>query len=344
MNRPVPFRFHRNNDYSPSRLDRANYGRANWGRTHCYRINCQASSPTHLSLPVRSAFTLVELLVVIAIIGILIAILVPAVQMVRESARRSQCGSQMRQQSYAVLQYEFSNRRFPPGFVWPDRTLWQAFTLPYLEQKVLYETLEFGAPYTSGPNAAACGTFLPVFQCPSADRVEPIDFEGIPKRMPCTYLACGSGTAQAETGTGELLGAVGQNGVFYQNSQTRHAELSDGASQTIMIGEALFLADVTGIDNEGDNQAIDHWYIGSTDDLTAKNASEALGSTAVPINAFSLDLDIERKEISFSSRHPSGAQFIFMDGHLEFLSESIDAQIFSAMGTRNGGEIIGDEY
>ena len=288
-----------------------------------------------------TGFTLVELLVVIAIIGILIALLIPAVQMVREMARRSQCANQMRQQSYAVQQYELSMRRYPPGFVWPDRTLWQAFILPFMEQRNLHQTIEFGAAFDSGPNALACGTLIREFQCPSADRVEPIDFEGIANRMPCTYLACGSGTAEAETGTGELLGGLNQTGCFFQNSEVRHRDLPDGASQTIMIGEALFLADVTGIDNQGDNQAVDHWYIGSTDNLIEKNASEALGSTAVPINAFKREmLDIERKEISFSSRHPTGAQMIFMDGHLEFLPESIDAQVFSAMGTREASRIV----
>lgn len=291
-----------------------------------------------------SAFTLVELLVVLTVIGILLAILLPAAQMVRESARRTQCANQLRQQGTAVTHYEGAHRKYPPGFIWPDRTLWQAYLLPYVEQNNLYETLEFGNPYDSGPNAIACGTTLSVFQCPTAGDLTKIDFEGVNNRSPSTYLACGSGTAVAETGTGELLGGLNQNGCFFQNSKLKNRDISDGTSQTIMIGESLFLADVIGIDNQGDPQAIDHWYIGSTDNLIEKNASECLGSTAVPINAFKTELDIERKEISYSSYHPGGAQFVFMDGHIEILSPSVNARIYSAFGTRNGKEIIGEEY
>ena len=293
----------------------------------------------------RCAFTLVELLIVIGVIGILIALLIPAVQMARSAARKTQCANQLKQMGVAMTDYEGAHQKYPPGFVWPDRTLWQSFILPNIEYNHLYQSLKFGMPFDNGANETACGVQIKIFQCPAALDLEPRDIEGIDGRQPSTYLACASGTAVRETGPSPLVGDLNADGCFFNNSAIRHSDIRDGLSATIMIGESLFLADVLGIDQEGDDQFVDHWYIGSTDNLPAKNASEALGSTAVPINAHTMDsLDIEQKELAFSSNHFSGAQFVFMDGHVEWLSRSIDTTIYSSMGTRYGQEIASGEY
>ncbi len=313
-------------------------------RPQSFRLTRSSRRP--VSWERRSGFTLVELLVVIAIIAILIALLIPAIQMVRASARKAQCANQIRQMATAMTAYETAHKKFPPGFVWPDRTLWQAYLLPHIELNALYQTLEFGQPFDGGgANTAACGTPIALFKCPMAGDLEPIDFEGIDNRQPCTYLVCASGTAVRETGSTPLIGDVDADGCFYNNSETRTNDVRDGLSSTVMLGESLFLIDRVGTDNEGDPQAVDHWYIGSTDNLPAKNGSEALGSTAVPINAHeNQSLPIEEVEISFSSNHFSGAQFAFMDMHVEWIADSIDPTIYSAMGTRWGKEVVSDEY
>jgi prepilin-type N-terminal cleavage/methylation domain-containing protein/prepilin-type processing-associated H-X9-DG protein len=288
----------------------------------------------------RSGFTLVELLVVLAVIGILLGLLFPAIQAIRESARRTQCSNQIRQQIVALLNFHEANQKFVSGFEWPSRTLWQARLLPYLEQDNLYSTLQFGQPWNTGANALACAVPLPVFQCPSQPTVSITDFEGIPDRQPCNYLACATGTLTRESGPAPVVGSPRVDGMLFQNSAVRMADVRDGSTQTIMLGEAIFDYQLIGTDPMGNEQAVDHWYIGSTDELNGINASECLGSAAIRINLFrnkALD-DIESKELSFSSYHPAGAMFAFVDGHVEFVRESIGLDILGAWGTRDGGE------
>ena len=290
----------------------------------------------------RCGFTLIELLVVIAIIGILIGLLLPAVQAVREAARRTQCGNQLKQMITAIHHYHDTRQKFPPGFEWPDRTLWTARILPFMEQQTLYDTIQFGLPWDSGPNAAACGVLIPTFQCPSQPVPPPQDFEGIPNRQPCTYLASATGINTRESGPSPVIGDPNRDGMLFNNSQTKFADVLDGTAHTIMLGEAIFNIDIRGIDPVGNSQAVDHWYFGSTDQLNGINASECLGSTAIPLNLYrnkALD-DIESKELCFSSYHPQGVQLAFVDGHIEFVNETIDIDIMKARGTRSGRETI----
>ena len=110
----------------------------------------------------------------------------------------------------------------------------------------------------------------------------------------------------------------------------------------MILGESLHRYDIQGIDQDGNQQGVDHWYFGSTDELAGINASEALGSTAIEINAlFNADQTIDEKELCFSSNHPSGAHAAFADGHVAFISEMIDRRVWSTMGTRSGGEPSG---
>ncbi len=293
-----------------------------------------------VSRGIRQGFTLIELLVVLAIIGILIGLLFPAIQAIRESARRTQCSNQIRQQIIALLNHHEANQKFVSGFEWPARTLWQARILPYLEQGNLYSTLQFGQPWDTGPNALACATPLPVFQCPSQPTVSITDFEGIADRQHCNYLGCATGVLTRESGPSPVVGDPRIDGMLFNNSAIRMADVRDGSTQTLMLGEAIFDYQLVGTDPEGNEQAVDHWYIGSTDQLNGINASECLGSAAIRINLFrnkALD-DIESKELSFSSYHPAGAMFAFVDGHVEFVRESIGLEILGAWGTRDAGE------
>ena len=131
------------------------------------------------------------------------------------------------------------------------------------------------------------------------------------------------------------------DGVMFNNSRILIEHIKDGSSNTTMLGEAIFDRENLDTDFEGNTQAVDHWYIGSTDSLYGINASECVGSTAVPINAIKdSTLDIDQKELCFSSNHPGGANFAFADGHAQFIRETIDRTTFSHLGTRLGGEVV----
>lgn len=289
-------------------------------------------------------FTLVELLVVIAIIGILIALLLPAVQAAREAARRAQCQNNLHQIGIALHNYHDTNRKFPPGITWPNRTFWSGHLLPYLEQRPMYEMLDLDLMWNTSPNNEACGTYLSMFRCPSTTAPRHITAQGIPDRVPCNYLACTSGTvtresAPAGSGPSPLAGSPDSNGIFFVNSATKLADIVDGSSSTVAVGETVFIFKGHGPDHSGRNQFLDHWYIGTLEGC-GNEVSESMGTTGVAINAFELPVFVDEKELSFSSRHPAGSQVVLADGSVRFISEGIDRSTWSALGTRDSGEVV----
>lgn len=294
------------------------------------------------------AFTLVELLVVMAIVAILIALLLPAVQAAREAARRIQCSNNLHQMGIALHNYHSSQRSFPAGIVRPNLTFWSGSLLPHLEQAPLFNSLDFSRPWeeAGSGNAAACATFLSVYRCPSSAAAEHVNVQGVPGRVPSNYLAVGSGTDRRESGTVlNHLGLPQRNGLMFVNSFTRVADVLDGTSNSLAIGEALFRPDIIGLDlDESFNQIVDHWYIGSDGVIWVpggmREVSEAVGSSGVPLNGMTMNIPIDEKEIGFSSRHVGGVLFVFADSHVNFLSENIDRQVLSHLGTIAGGEVV----
>lgn len=309
----------------------------------------------------RCGFTLVELLVVIAIIGILIALLLPAVQMVREAARRVQCANNVRQQVFAMLNYEDAHRKLPPGFTSPGMTMWSGFILPFIEQNNLYSQIDIDGPWsnyyaTNPANPAALSAYIGLFQCPSSN-VERVQYDPLvdADRVPCCYLACASGLNNRESGDkpwcgmDAFEGLPASDGIFYQNSYTELAEITDGLSNTLMLGESLPDQTLFNDDYSGNPQKVDHWYIGSGELATypeigsfnSAECSECLGSTACPINSIKIpDSPANDKELSFGSNHPQGVNMGFADGHVKFVVETIDLQVWSAIGTRGEGEPV----
>lgn len=196
----------------------------------------------------RLAFTLVELLVVIAIIGILVALLLPAVQAARESARRMQCTNNIKQLSLAMHNYESSHRSFP-GPVYSISNASQvygfsaqALTLPFVEQGNLSDLIDFKQPlYTGATNnqvfnpvhAQVAKTVLPLLRCPS-DQQNPVFTSGSNTFAGTNYVVCtGSGVNK------NYDSRVKTDGMFYRGSSTCFHDILDGTSHTMVISEAL---------------------------------------------------------------------------------------------------------
>lgn len=308
-----------------------------------------ACDPPHrmtLGSQIHRAFTLVELLVVIAIIGILVGLLLPAVQAAREAARRLQCANNLKQQGLAMMNHLDAKRRFPsgceqaPSGTYGHMFLWSGQILPYLEANNLFGQIDPKADWDVAPNVETLRVRLPVFLCPSANAPEAVNHI-VRDRVPSNYLACASGLTARESGTGSMVFHRNIDGMFYTNSRNRDADVTDGLSNTILVGEALFLFEVQGPDSFGNLQVIDHWSIGSPS-MSDGEMSEALGSTAAPINTWKRAATsfIEDIELGYSSRHAGVVQAVFGDGRVTAISESIDMTIWNGIGTRNRGEVV----
>lgn len=295
----------------------------------------------------NDGFTLVELLVVIAIIGILLAILLPAVQAAREAARRVECGNNLKQMGLAMHSYHDIHNEYPSGYIYPHFTMWQAFLLPHLEQGNLHDSIQWGAAWDvpNSPNAKACNTVISTFRCPSSGApTRMADVQGYVERVPGNYLAIASGVITRESGPEPWIGSLGRDGIFFRDSGVSNADIRDGLSNTVAIGEALFRYDVWGNNDDGDPQVVDHWSIGSNNPMHLMEGTESLGSTGVAINSVKVEsAHIDEKELCISSYHRAGVNVVYADGHVAFIPQEIDRKTWSALGTRWGQEPISQD-
>jgi len=226
--------------------------------------------------------------------------------------------------------------------------------LPQIEQKTLWDTLGFNESNNwdtdNTPNERACGTYSTTFRCPSMALVpKHVDNQGIPGRVPTSYRGVASSTADSDDPSTSVKKRSMENldleGIFFCCSHVRMAEVSDGTSNTFMIGESRWET------FSQDGNQMDFWYIGSPqidpcNCLTGAGAteqSEFCGSTGVPFNARIIPSTSGYvKELSFTSLHPNGAQFVMADGSVRFVSFNINATTYQALGSRNGGETLTD--
>ena len=314
--------------------------------------------------PERRGFTLTELLVVIAVIAIIIALLLPAVQLAREAARRTQCMNNLKQMGIAITGFHTAHNRFPAaamtlGFPNDDTEdfipgiMWSGQILPEMEQPNLYRLLDKDIRNQAVLDDIyrACSTYISAYRCPSTKAdvksAQTLWWHRFPGRVPMSYLACASGIMDVESGPGDWVGTSVSDGVMYRDSRIRVPDVSDGLSNTILVGETIHV-DHWGKDHDEKWQVVDHWYIWSPEQLEHSHpryraeASEAMGTTGAPPNAMANPekWNINQKELSFSSRHPGGLQVVFGDGHVRFISESIDRGVWSSMGTRADGDLV----
>jgi prepilin-type N-terminal cleavage/methylation domain-containing protein/prepilin-type processing-associated H-X9-DG protein len=304
----------------------------------------------------RSAFTLIELLVVIAIIGLLIALLLPAVQKVREAAARLQCGNNLKQIGLACHGFHDAKKAFPTGYLasvpYVDGETdtapgwgWAAFILPFLEQDVVFTQLDFKQPVQT---SAAIQMLLPVYLCPSdsfpssAFSVADAFGNSLALAAPASYKACVGGDESATAASSGL-------GIFFRNSRIRLTEVRDGSSNTLLIGEHAW-GNANGV-----------WagvIAGAVTMRGAQNPNPGSQSSWGPaadlvlahshLNNATSDADGGLDD--FASLHSGGSNFLFADGSVHFIrsipgdnpdgSYTPDSLVFQAMGTRARGEIV----
>lgn len=297
-------------------------------------------------------FTLIELLVVIAIIAILVAMLLPAVQQVREAARKSQCQDHLHNIAIALHNYETNHKRFPQGYIdlyvgnaqmGDSGWAWAAMILPQIEQKPLYDRIDFRfRPYSqSGSwgtistenNTIVSGTPLDIFSCPSDTKPETREIGGSnPASTDAIAVTSYVGSVGAFDGdlssdnanTNRVETPDRNNGWLVVNRTRRFADVTDGSSNCFLIGEVCFQPLVSG--NGSDRQFI----YGST----TNNGGPVSGNGAANTNGGWLHLRSARKKMNapptggphraFHSMHPGGAQFAMGDAKVSFISENID--------------------
>lgn len=312
----------------------------------------------------RQGFTLIELLVVIAIIAVLMALLVPAVQRVREAANSMVCLNNLKQIGLALHNYHGDYLRFPPGFNahtspgsfpnWRTATVqrsdfepgWSFFAhvLQYIEQDALHKQIDFNQPILASRHATVRNTLIKLLVCPSDTNPRLVDIMTsgptfLTQAPVCSYAGL-IGSCDHEE-----LNAF--NGMFFRNSQVRIADIRDGTSNTIMIGERM-----SGI--------VESSWLGVMPDAVAIHTQAWVDMRGYPNRMHnyrptnclillhirsSKPNDPANSPSGFYAAHPSGCHFLMGDGSTRMFTSNINLTTFRALGTRNGGEIIdGDSY
>jgi prepilin-type N-terminal cleavage/methylation domain-containing protein/prepilin-type processing-associated H-X9-DG protein len=291
-----------------------------------------------MQAPRRHAVTLIELLVVIAIIAILIGLLVPAVQKMRATATRTECGNNLKQIGLAVHQYHDQKKVLPAGMRSrpPYRlSTWLTHILPYIEQQNLWTVTEAAykqapLPFKNPPHIGLA-TVIPVYVCPADSRIDQ------PQLAPRDQLMVAFTS---------YLGVSGKDltttdGVLFRNSQIRLADITDGTSSTLLAGERPPSADFQ----------FGWWYAGVGQRFTG-SADSVLGvyeQNALPVTAGSCapgyypfmagSFTNQCDMFHFWSPHSGGAHFLFADGSVHFLSYDA-APILPALASRAGAEPV----
>lgn len=296
----------------------------------------------------RSAFTLVELLVVIAIIGVLISLLLPAVQMAREAARRLQCVTNCRELTLGCLGFENANGAFPPSAD-EHSSSYIVHILRHLEQESVYDMFDFRFDAGSEFNKRAWGRCLTVTRCPSQGNDEGTVVNGTNQTTPVledgntwrshfvAVMGASDGCPPPSGSPYTVVSCDGQggyatNGIMYPASQTHAKDIADGASSTLLIGETSW--------DMGPSRV---WAVGSLSHASHTYATYGGRNVAWPINTRTTKRGLPGffyNEIAFGSLHPGGTHFGLADGSARFFSENIDLAVYKGFCSKDVGEVV----
>jgi prepilin-type N-terminal cleavage/methylation domain-containing protein/prepilin-type processing-associated H-X9-DG protein len=317
----------------------------------------------------RAAFTLIELLVVIAIIAVLVALIMPAVQSARESANRAKCQNNLKQLGLAAQEYHDAYGSFPAGWYCAVPTydangnlisgdincattstpytnyMWNGLVGLFLkmEQNNLYQEINFSVYYsqtsqgtTAPDNATAIRRTIDVFVCPSNRRPQtvnsgtgsqatsqlgPSDYRG---SMAAGMVLAGSNSNCPTVDPTNVYCCIYDNGIMYQNSTVSMADITDGSSSTIMLGESIYTQGV--------------WSQAPTA-VIRTNIDRTINQPVVQnVNGVSTIY-----WTYWASKHPSGLNFGFCDGHTQFLTSGINKLVLNKLCSRNGGETVSSD-
>lgn len=288
----------------------------------------------------RPGFTLIELLVVIAIIGVLVALLLPAVQQAREAARRVQCRNNLKQIGLALHNYHDTHRVFPFGYLKKDDPIegnsagfgWLAMTLPQLELAPLYQQFNWNVPLFDPVNAGPRMRQPRVFLCPSDSISEnnAVEMDTDRFAMGC-YVACfGPGDMDADPDD--------RRGMFSRNSALSVRDVTDGLSNTLAVGERAN-GPFRLVGSHGVHTVYETTWSGAVrqfDDVADEHPHMVLFQTGHVVNDPSSD------DRDISAAHVGGAYFLLGDGSVRFLGDSLNFGLYQRLGTRAEGAPVGE--
>lgn len=302
----------------------------------------------------RHGLTLVEMLAVIAIVGLLVTLLMPALQSAREASRRATCANNLKQTGLALAGYESTNRIFPPGRSGCDRAIYQpcmgptvqwatsffVLILPHLEQQPLHDTLmEPGGAWRFNATrnldllsqagiASAVATQLPVLCCPSDSFAATSILNGTPAAVGSYAGSMGSRgpsfpCSDTVVGIGKEVKAE-NTGIFMYGRKVPAAAIRDGLSQTLFVGEVV----------EPDTAAGNNvWTVAGRHLQCLRNTENPLNTR--PGDPVRVVVNTLSANGAFQSRHPGGCQFVFGDGHTSFIEDGIGIAAYRALSTRD---------
>jgi prepilin-type N-terminal cleavage/methylation domain-containing protein/prepilin-type processing-associated H-X9-DG protein len=281
----------------------------------------------------RLGFTLIELLVVIAIIAVLIGLLLPAIQKVRESASRASCTNNLKQIGLALHSFHDANNRLPPGGEGAGARMgFHVLILPYLEQANLYARIDRSQSYDSPANKLLALTRVPGYLCPSANELfTQFEDEFVGTDRPYTthyYAVMGPKGPRPEGGFYDVQsggqGGFARQGVLYKDSKITLTGIPDGASNTFLAGEIAW-----------DQDGYRMWTRGCQDTAWCAPCK----NVATPIVSTGYNGSDNFNDISFGGNHGRGANFLMGDGSVRFVRADVAMPAYLAAASRDGGEV-----